>query len=289
MWRRTAPPVQSNARRRERAVSSGESVRRRFARSVREAGLATTLVKGARLPWVKLNEARRDLWLHWLTRTNPPEVVFSEIHRRKYWSGGESVSGYGSTMESTANLRAQLHAFMNARGIRSIFDAPCGDFHWMRHVVTATAIEYRGVDIVPALIAENIERYARTNVCFNVSDITSQAFPRADLWICRDCLFHLSYADIARALRNFVASEIPYVLTTTYEGTGRFVNKDIHTGGFRRIDLCAAPFSFPTHALAHIDDTPPGDQPRSMTAWTRQQIADALPAFERATSQSRER
>jgi hypothetical protein len=267
----------------------GDGVGRRFTRSVREAGLATTLVKGARFPWLKLNEARRQLWLQWLTRNHPPDVVFSEIHRRKYWSEGESVSGYGSTMESTANLRAQLQAFINARDIHSVFDAPCGDFHWMRHVVAEMDIAYRGVDIVPALISENIDRYARSNVCFSVSDITSEPFPRADLWICRDCLFHLSYADIARALRNFVASDIPYLLTTTYEGTGKFANKDIHTGDFRRIDLFAAPFSFPATTLAQISDTPPGDQPRSMTAWTRQQIADALPAFERAISPSRGR
>jgi hypothetical protein len=46
-------------------------------------------------------------------------------------------------------------------------------------------------------------------------DITRDPFPASDVWHCRDCLFHLSFLDIAKALTNFQASAIPYALLTS--------------------------------------------------------------------------
>jgi hypothetical protein len=66
-------------------------------------------------------------------------------------------------------------------------------------------------------------------------------FPKVDLWLCRDCLFHLSNRDILLALRNFLASGTPLVFTTTHLNSAVFENVDIRTGGFRRIDLFSAP------------------------------------------------
>ncbi len=39
--------------------------------------------------------------------------------------------------------------------------------------------------------------------------------PKADLWLCRDVLFHLPNKDVITVLANFANSEIPYLLTTT--------------------------------------------------------------------------
>ena len=74
-------------------------------------------------------------------------------------------------------------------------------------------------------------------------DLTRDALPPADLLLCRDCLVHLSYADIRRALANVARSGIPYVLTTTFPGAK--ANEDIVTGDWRVINLEAAPFGFP--------------------------------------------
>ena len=37
-------------------------------------------------------------------------------------------------------------------GIRTIVDAACGDFNWMRHIVCNSDIKYQGFDIVEELI-----------------------------------------------------------------------------------------------------------------------------------------
>jgi hypothetical protein len=54
---------------------------------------------------------------------------------------------------------------------------------------------------------------------------------------------HLSNRDIDRALNQFKHSGANYLLATTFPA--HTVNSDIEAGGWRRLNLCAAPFSFP--------------------------------------------
>jgi hypothetical protein len=250
----------------------------RLTRSLRNDGVFETLVKGVRLPFVMMANFRNELWLKWITRTKPASVVFGEIYKRNYW-GNESVSGFGSTLVNTATMRRDLSKMIDELGMKSVYDAPCGDFNWMSEVTRMTGLIYRGEDIVPQLIEANSRKYSGPAVSFGVADITSSTFPEADLWICRECFFHLSYADIYRALDNFVRSEIPHMLTTTYVRSEVFANRDIYTGEFRMIDLFDEPFFFPREVEYRIDDTPQGDNPRELCLWTREQIARALPRF----------
>ena len=60
--------------------------------------------------------------------------VFESIMALNRWSGEESRSGPGSTLIYTYNLRRQLIEFLAQFPVKTIFDAPCGDFHWMREV-----------------------------------------------------------------------------------------------------------------------------------------------------------
>ena len=77
-------------------------------------------------------------------------------------------------------------------------------------------MHYIGADIVPELIAVLAKKYSdRAGHEFRVIDIVHDALPSADLWLCRAVLIHLSNADGLAVLRNFVASDIPYLLTTT--------------------------------------------------------------------------
>jgi hypothetical protein len=72
-----------------------------------------------------------------------------------------------------------------------------------------------------------------------------------DLILCRDCLVHLSLADIDAALKNIARSGSTYLAATTFPGRG--VNPDIKTGGWRPLDLQAHPFYFP-EPLAIINE-----------------------------------
>jgi len=60
------------------------------------------------------------------------EDRFTEIYKSNYWGSKESVSGIGSTLIYTENLRSKLPDLFQLYSIKSIFDAPCGDFNWMK-------------------------------------------------------------------------------------------------------------------------------------------------------------
>jgi hypothetical protein len=176
--------------------------------------------------------------------------IFTDVYERNAWGSAESRSGGGSTRERGSHFRIELLEVLRRFEIRSIVDAPCGDFNWMRDVVAEH--DYVGIDIVDELIAANRERYVAANLRFLCGDLTRDPLPKADLILCRDCLVHFSYADIRAAIANFQRSSSKYLLTTTFP---KAVNIDIRTGGWRPLNLQAEPFAFP-EPVAVIDEIP---------------------------------
>lgn len=171
--------------------------------------------------------------------------IFNEIYRCNAWEDSESLSGGGSNLINTEVIRSELPKLLFDLGARSLFDIPCGDFNWMKHV-NIDSCTYIGADIVEDLIICNNEKFGGdTNGRrkFVLIDVTHDPLPTVDLILCRDCLVHFSFEDIFKALNNVKASNSKYLLTTTY--TRRTSNKDILTGEWRPLNLQAAPFSFP--------------------------------------------
>jgi hypothetical protein len=203
-------------------------------------------------------------------------AVFAEIYAKGLWKGGLSHSGLGSEMAYTENLRFYLPILFDRFGIRKIVDAACGDFNWMRLVPLTSDMSYLGIDIVPRVIAHNQRRYADARHRFQVANIVADPLPTADLLICRDCLFHLSNHDVVLVLRNFVASNSRYLLTSSHVNEGGFTNLDISTGHFRLIDLFSPPFCLPRQVHYHIDDYVAPFPPRAMYLWDRTQVGGAL-------------
>ena len=218
-----------------------------------------------------------------LAEIGDPKAVFSEIYADNLWNDAESRSGPGSTMAYTAGIRAALERIVVERRIGVFLDAPCGDFHWMRAVPLPAATRYIGGDIVPDLVADLTRKYGDDRHAFQALDITRGPLPDADIWMCRDCFFHLSYADIARALQNFAAANIPLLLLTSHipPPDGRYENHDIVTGDARPIDLRAEPFGFP-EPVERFDDWVAPFSPREMGLWTREQV---LPVAKRMAAQ----
>lgn len=241
----------------------------RLRNSLRQDGLMRTLQRTARYPVNRL----KHRWYYRMLEKSSPSEIFSAIYEKKLWADQESVSGEGSTLAATETVRRELPRLFEKFAIRSLLDAPCGDFYWMQHVVRDTGIAYHGADIVPPMIAKNNEAHGSATIRFSVLDITCDAFPQADLWLCRDCLIHLSYRDILAALEHFCASGTPYLLTTTTAENTGVANCDIPTGQYREINMFAAPFSLPSAALARIDDPASGGE---LCLWSREQVAAAL-------------
>jgi len=247
----------------------------------RRQGPVAALRHAIQWPFRRLRRARI---LDAIASSDNLEDRFTRIYTRNLWGDTESKSGTGSNLEHTANLRARLPDLMRQHRIETVFDAPCGDFHWMKAVVAETGVRYVGGDIVKPLI-EKLSREAATDrVSFVHIDLTRDPFPAADLMICRDCLFHLSYRDCLAVLRGFLASGIPLLLTTTHEFRKGGANQDIATGDFRPMDLFRPPYDFPADVLARIDDWLPPDPSRFMCLWTRAHVARAVAALERHLS-----
>lgn len=172
--------------------------------------------------------------------------TFREIYETNHWSGPDSVSGEGSSLEQARVVIETLPRLIEKLHVGTLLDLPCGDFSWMQHVDLGDT-RYIGADIVPELIETNNKHYAHRHRSFQVLDLLSDPLPDADLLLCRDGLVHLSFDDVARALSNIGQSGIAYLLTTTFPDCE--INEDITTGDWRPVNLCEAPFFFPKPLL----------------------------------------
>jgi len=153
--------------------------------------------------------------------------------------------------------------------IASMLDAPCGDFVWMRRVEFPEKFRYVGADIVAELVSELQAKHQSPTRQFIKLDVRTDRLPDVDLWLCRDCLIHLSNDDALSALRNFARSNIKYLLTTTYNFG--YVNADIETGNFRALNLRKPPFLLP-RPLALLKDYKYPATPRRLALWSRDQL-----------------
>ena len=178
---------------------------------------------------------------------NTSEKRFNLIYKTNFWSSNESVSGYGSELKNTINIEKEIINIIKKYQIKSILDAPCGDFNWVKNILNKE-LSYIGGDIVQEIIDNNIRKFKRNNIKFIKLDITDENLPDSDLMICRDCLIHLSFQSIKLFFENFRESNINYLLLTTYkmkDTTKEIDNLDIPDGEYREIDLSKPPFSLP--------------------------------------------
>ncbi len=158
---------------------------------------------------------------------------------------------------------------INKYQLKTILDAPCGDYNWFRLVERGNHVKYIGGDIVEPLIEKNNECYSSDNTAFIVLDICNDKLPQADMWLCRDCLFHLSHEDIRKVIKNFLSSEVPYLLTSIH--TKCTANKDIFTGNFRLLNLELPPFNF-CQPILYIDDWIEGFPERKLGLWSKEML-----------------
>jgi hypothetical protein len=121
-----------------------------------------------------------------------------------------------------------------------LLDAPCGDAEWINDA--NLALRYVGVDIVPVLI-ESLQACAAAAEIkgeYHLADVTRDMLPRCDAILCRDCLVHLSFANIERVVANFKASGATWLIATTFPEWR--VNADCEDGDWRALNFERAPF-----------------------------------------------
>lgn len=206
-------------------------------------------------------------------RPRDAKKVFASFYSANAWGNPESLSGDGSTLAYTESIRAALPSLVREYSISRFLDAPCGDYNWFRYVKREPSFHYIGAEVVAGLVERNQALFESADTSFIHLDITKDRLPDADIWMCRDCLFHLCYRDIFHALANLLRSNIPLFLSTTYIDCER--NSDITTGSFRLINLRLEPFCL-GEPIAEIEDWVEGHPRRTLALWRTKDLAGAL-------------
>jgi SAM-dependent methyltransferase len=171
--------------------------------------------------------------------------IYTDIYNSNYLNIQESVSGGGSELNTTENIRKELPILFEKFKIESVLDIPCGDFNWMKQVIK-NPIQYIGADIVDELVEDNNLHYSIPNcIEFKVLDIVEDELPKVDLIIVKDLFIHFSIGDIQKSIGNIKKSGSKYVLITN--GTDLVkTNAEIQTdGGYRGLNMSLDPFNFP--------------------------------------------
>jgi len=183
---------------------------------------------------------------------------FNEIYEKNLWQSKETRSGEGSELDYTLPLRNWLISKLIKLRIKILVDAPCGDFNWMKMIISKSNIYYFGFDIVNSIIKKN-KFYSNANTKFSVANICKDQLPKCDLLMVRDCIFHFSYKDINKFLKNINKTKYKYLLITNHIVGKNFMNRDIITGDFRVIDLFSYPFNFDNKkVIDRVNDYPKG-------------------------------
>ncbi|WP_224813698.1 class I SAM-dependent methyltransferase [Hasllibacter sp. MH4015] len=210
-----------------------------------------------------------------------------DVFETKVWpsSAKGTRSGPGSTLKATERVRAALPDVLKRYKVKTFFDAPCGDFYWMREVDLGKRT-YIGGDISSEIIADVTEQYASDKVSFVHIDITSDPLPKADMMMCRDCLFHLKDRFKWGFLRNFAEGPIPYLMMTMHHFDQN--NHLSDTGNFQPFSPMAAPFNFPAPIeMVHetvdelpddVANAPDARQIKSLGIWKRKDVKAVVEA-----------
>jgi len=188
-----------------------------------------------------------------------------EAFRRHYeteqsdWGGH---SGGGSDPYWNIDYRAFLERFIRLNDIRTIVDIGCGDWQFSRFL-NLEGVRYHGFDVVRSVVERNRARFASDMVSFDEMPADFAAVPDADLLVMKDVLQHLPDAEIMRHKHDLFSRYPRCLLSNSYRKIDTPTNIDIGVGGFRSLDLNAAPYHFDGEYVLEFS-TPLWEQIRTM-------------------------
>ena len=177
--------------------------------------------------------------------------IFKYIYKSNHWRDyeepniGESVSGWGSDLNSTNQISENLIAFFKEEKIKKILDIGCGDFLWMKNVIkNIEDIEvYLGLDIVPELISKNNQKFSNAKILFKNFDIVADDIPHGfDIILVRDVFIHLENNCIKSSILKLYKSDAKFLAITSSPNLK--LNGDLKKDGrYRDINIEIEPFN----------------------------------------------
>jgi len=186
--------------------------------------------------------------------------IFAEVYEKHLWGGGEGpYSGDGSRGPVAEAYIRTVREFIAEHRVGSVVDLGCGDFYVGQRLLSP-GLTYAGVDVVPALIEHNQQRYGTDAVNFRRLDICRDDLPDGDLCLVRQVFQHLSNSQIAAALPRL--RKYRHVLVTEhYPAPGAFTlpNADKPAGPDTRVVngsavvLDAVPFDVKVRLLLDLE------------------------------------
>jgi|TARA_B110000495_G_C22936136_1_gene547469 hypothetical protein len=179
--------------------------------------------------------------------------IFTDIANQNKWRCQESVSGAGSTLGWTRNLRKGLPLILKGLRVKTFLDVPCGDFNWAKEVDWQD-IHYIGGDIVESLIKKNSELYENEKTSFVHLDLSKDELPAADVILVRDCLMHMSVSDAQKCVKNIKESSVKYILASTYPNNKKNNLSFRTSASLSRHNLEADPFLL-TRPILYLNDS----------------------------------
>lgn len=174
-----------------------------------------------------------------------PEEAFTQIYNTGEWGRdrfGEGTSGSGSLPETTEPYRFFVQQFIDQHQIQSVVDMGCGDWSFSQ-LMNWENINYMGFDVVKSVIEKNQAKFTQPNIHFYHGDVLTTDLPPADLLICKDVLHHLCNEDISSFILQLPNFKYCLITNDVNNNTLSSANPNIHTGGFRQLDLTKPPFN----------------------------------------------
>jgi hypothetical protein len=193
------------------------------------------------------------------------EQIFAKIYKENLWQNKESVSGRGSTLNWTTNLRKNLSLVLTELNVKTFLDLPCGDFNWGK-TFDYGEINYIGGDIVEEIVKENQRKYGNDKTKFLHINLSKDVLPDVDIIMVRDCLMHLSDEDSLKCIDNIKKSKIDYMLISSNPDKIKNSKKSKTSKDLRRQNLEILPYNLGT-PIKYIDDSNPHVPSKRLGLW----------------------
>lgn len=160
-----------------------------------------------------------------------------------------------SSLAGTAHLCRQLPEIFNKHNIRSMFDAGANDAAWQARTL-AHMVEYHAGERNAPIVAVAKKIFPDIDIC--VHDMTQDPFPKVDLLFVRDAAIHLNNFYKHCLLKNWLNSEIPWLMITQINDCRLNTDQDQTPGQWYAADVNwhLEPWNFPP-AREYVEDLHP--------------------------------